>query len=180
MPPPDLKWRWWHHLTSNPPTHPDWQQAVGVALSLWGFASPDGGDIRPGTKRLAAMCGCHPDTVARHRKIVMGLGMIEMDKASSRPGVADTYRLVEPGNWHASKPDTGADEEPGPWESDDVEDEVTDRCPNIGPTSGLQCVKPNGHEGSCRSGQDEDEPPAPVQRVGSDRRAATPRTSAEG
>jgi hypothetical protein len=108
-----LSFRWWQELAKNPPDSPLWDaHTSAVALTLRGFADPDGTNIRPTLARVARIAGCTPDTVSDRRKRLVTLGMIE-EVTSARTGRATVYRLCEPERWRKNV-ETTSEPEPQP------------------------------------------------------------------
>jgi Helix-turn-helix domain len=78
-------------------------QAAGFVLAvLYSYSDPDGGNIRPGIKRLAADCCMDESSIRRHLKVLADRGLIRQESRGGRSGDgrtrASTYRLCVPGS----------------------------------------------------------------------------------
>ena len=150
---PVLKWVFFAHLKAHPPTCPGWNStALAVLLTMWGCASVDGTDIRPGDESIARMAGCSVETVRRQRRRLQGWNLIERVTPANSQGMAAVYRLRRPEEWSVhdeAQSREGVGRDPEVQVADDPGSEPG-RCPNRAPSSGVRCVRPKGHGGGCR------------------------------
>lgn len=66
-----------------------------VAFAMRTFADPDGTGVRPGTARLAVLCGLSDRCVVRARRELLGAGLLKLvRRGNRRRGHADEYRLI--------------------------------------------------------------------------------------
>lgn len=74
--------------------------ALHVLVALYTYADADGGNARPGAKRLAEDCLMGESTVRNHLKLLADLGFIRQERRGGRSGDkqvwASTYRLCIP------------------------------------------------------------------------------------
>jgi Helix-turn-helix domain len=106
-------------------------KAAGFVLAvLYSYSDPDGGNIRPGIKRLAADCCMSESTVSAHLKLLIDLGLIrEEDRGGSSWNGrtwASTYRLCVP---HSTSENSGVDKAHSTSENLEVDNHSTSEIP---------------------------------------------------
>lgn len=131
MPAPERlgKLQWLNHVVAHRPEHPDWTPTtLAVAAVIFNDGDQYGEGSFPGDERIARVLGCKVRAVAKHRAILVQLGMIERTaRANPKAGRAAVWRLRPPTEWVRS---WGQIEHPGkrivPDATDSAEDDGTD------------------------------------------------------